>query len=227
MPFAEAVALLRAGDALAARSLLLVAPEGAERDFLLGACAHALGEVPEALRAFSAALQRNPAHAQAACALGSLWAGLGRPAEAEALFRQTLTHNDDPQLHFNLGVLREQQGDVVAARAAYAAALARDPGHYGARHNRAGLAAAQRQWQEAADDYRELIRRHPEVTLPWHNLAELELAQGRYAEAQRLLQEVLAREPDNGKAWLSQAVAQAAAGQLAESAASFARLGEV
>lgn len=221
---AQAATLLREGDAVAARSLLLEAPEDAQRDFLLGACAHALGEIPEALRAFSDVLRRHPGHAQAACALGSLWAGLGRTADAEALFRQTLSHTDDAQLQFNLGVVVESRGDTTGALAAYERALALDAGHYGARHNRAGLRASARQWQEAAEDYRELIRLHPDVTLPWHNLAELELALGRYEEATRLLTEVLRREPANGKACLSLAVAQAASGQIDASRASFAQL---
>ncbi|MDP2226912.1 MAG: tetratricopeptide repeat protein [Moraxellaceae bacterium] len=220
----RAVSLLQTGDAVAARSLLLEAPETDQRDFLLGACAHALGEIPQAVQCFADALRRNPAHASAASALGSLYAGLGRKREAEALFRQTLTRVEDAQLRFNLAVMLEDRGDNAAALAEYSAVLRLAPGHYGARHNRAGLHAREQRLQDAADDYRELVRQHPEFTLPWHNLGELELGQGRYEEAERLLTEVLVREPVNGKACLSLAVAQAAQGLIAQSHASFERL---
>lgn len=224
---AQAASLLQSGDAVAARSLLLEAPEDSQRDFLLGACAHALGEIPQALQAFSDVLRRQPGHAPAACALGSLWAGLGHVQQAEALFRQTLARRDDAQLRFNLGVLLEDRGDHDGALAEYGRALTLDADHYGARHNRAGLAARLQRLEPAAADYRELIRRHPAATLAWHNLGELELALGHYAEAARLLTEVLARAPDNGKACLSLAVAHAAQGDITASRDAFARLAAI
>ncbi len=221
----QAIACLQAGDALGARSLLIEASlDDARQDFLLGAAAHALGEIPQAIRHFTEALKRDPGHAQAACALGSLYAGLGRRAEALALFRRTLAHGEDIQLRFNLAVVLADEGQAEEAMAHYRHILAQEPGHYGARHNRAGLHAGARRLGEAAADYRVLVREHPAETLPWHNLGELELALGHYEEAARLLAEVLRREPGNGKARLSLAVAQAAAGEITESRASFAAL---
>lgn len=221
----RAIAFLQAGDALSARSVLLEARlDDARKDFLLGAAAHALGEIPQAIRHFTDALKRDPAHAQAACALGSLYAGLGHRVEAVALFRQTLARVDDSQLRFNLAVVLADLGQPEEALAQYRHLLAQDPRHYGARHNRAGLHAAARRFSEAAADYRVLVQEHPAETLPWHNLGELELALGHYEEAARLLAEVLRREPGNGKARLSLAVAEAAAGEITESRASFAAL---
>ncbi|MFZ5561506.1 MAG: tetratricopeptide repeat protein [Pseudomonadota bacterium] len=221
----RALALLQAGEAAAARQLLQSHPEAsAQQAFLLGACAHALGELPQALADFTAALRRDPAHTQAACALGSLYAGLGRRLEAEALFRQTLARQEDAQLRFNLAVLLEDGGRQAEALNEYGELLRRQPGHYAARHNRAGLLARAQRLGEAAEDYRVLVREHPQQTLPWHNLGELEVALGHYEAAVELLQTVLDREPQNGKAQLSLAVAQAANGDIDASRQAFARL---
>ena len=224
-PLSQAVSLLQGGEAAAARHLLQSLPEeSAPRSFLLGACAHALGDLPAALAAFRDALRHDPAHAQAACALGSLQAGLGRRDDAIALFRQTLLRVEDDQLRFNLGVVLEDSGQNEGALAEYGRILTRAPGHYAARHNRAGLLARLQRLAEAAADYRVLVREHPQQTLPFHNLGELELTLGHYEAAIGLLTTVLQREPGNGKALLSLAVAHAANGDIVESRARFQEL---
>jgi predicted O-linked N-acetylglucosamine transferase (SPINDLY family) len=225
--FSQAVSLLQAGEAAAARQLLNDHPDAsAQHAFLLGACAHALGNLPDAINAFATALRRDPAHAPSACALGSLYAGLGKRAEAEALFRQTLARTEDAQLRFNLAVVLEDAGRVEEALAQYGDILQRQPDHYAARHNRAGLLAREQRLSDAAADYRVLVEKHPGQTLPWHNLGELELALGHYEAASALLQTVCQREPRNGKALLSLAVAQAANGDIVESRQSLAKLKE-
>lgn len=218
----RAVSLLQQGDAAGARSLLLSAPtDSAPHAFLLGACLHALQDIPGAIRAFTDTLRHDPAHAQAACALASLYAGLGHRAEAEALLRQTLARVDDDQLRFNLAVVLEDSGRHPEALAEYSAILAQHPDHYAARHNRAGLLARDRRLAEAATDYRILVREHPTDILPRHNLGELELALGHYEAAIEALAVVRERDPGNGKALLSLAVAHAANGDIAASRASF------
>lgn len=224
-PLSQAVSLLQRGEAAAARSCLQSIPEeSAPRAFLLGACCHALGDIPAALTAFADALRLDPGHAQAACALGSLQAGLGRREQAIALFRHTLQRTDDAQLRFNLGVVLEDTGQHEAALAEYGHLLAQQPAHYAARHNRAGLLARLQRLAEAATDYRVLVREHPQQTLPFHNLGEIELTLGHYEAAASLLRTVLDREPGNGKALLSLAVALAADGDIVESRACFDRL---
>lgn len=221
----RAVSLLQAGDAAAAWSLLQSHPEdSAQHAFLRGACAHALADIPAALTAFTQALQHEPAHAQAACALGSLYAGLGRRPEAEALFRQTLAHTEDAQLRFNLAVVLEDRGRSTEALTEYGELLRRQPGHYAARHNRAGLLVREQRPHEAIEEYRRLVKEHPQYTLPWLHLGELELAEGHYETAIRLLETVTSREPDNGQALLNLAVALAASGDINNSRQAFQRL---
>lgn len=225
MALSQAVSLLQRGEAAAARSLLQAHPgEDAQHAFLLGACCHALGDLPAALAAFTEAMRRDPAHAQAACALGSLQAGLGQDRAAIALFRQTLQRVEDDQLRFNLGVALENRGETAAALAEYGRVLARTPGHYAARHNRAGLLARLQRLSDAAEDYRVLAREHPQETISLHNLGEIELALGHYDAAIARLQAVLVREPGNGKALLSLGVALAANGDIEESRGRFEAL---
>lgn len=224
-PHTQAISLLQGGESAAALQLLQNHPDAsAQQAFLLGACHHALGDLPRAITAFTDALRRDPAHAQAACALGSLYAGLGHLAEARALFRQTLSRIDDAQLRFNLAVVLEDQGESPAALQEYARLLQHFPGHYGARHNRAGLLARLQRTVEAVAEYRQLIDEHPGVLPPRLKLAELELAQGHYDAAIELLEAVLAQTPAHGQALLNLALALAARGDIADSHAVFARL---
>src|SRR6218665_517850 len=177
--FSRVVSLLQAGDAGSARALLQAqADDSAHHAFLMGACSHALGDIPAALPSFTQALRHEPAHAQAACALGSLYAGLGRRHEAEALFRQTLRHVDDPQLRFNLAVSLEDSQHPDEALAEYSEILRQHPQHHAARHNRAGLLVRTKHLGEAAEDYRLLARLNPENTSVHHNLGEVELGLG-------------------------------------------------
>ena len=221
----EAISLIQQGDAQGARDRLLQQPvTHAEQNFLLGVCAHGLQNIPEAITHFSLALQRDPVHARAAAALGSLLAGTGRRAEAEAVFRQSLLHADDAQVHFNLAVVLEDVGRLDEALSEYNQLVSRHPEDYAPRHNRAGLYARRLQLSDAANDYRELIKRHPLQTMPWQNLADIEISQGHYEAALTLLTEVVKREPRNTKAVMSAAIAAAADGQFAASTQFFQRL---
>jgi protein O-GlcNAc transferase len=217
--------LLRQGDALGARNHLMRTPvTHAEQEFLLGVCAHALQDIPQALSYFQQALRYDPAHTQAAAALGALLAGLGRHTDAEIVFRRCLRRIDDTQVRFNLAVLLEDTGQLDNALAEYSRLITQAPDHYAPRHNRAGLYARRMQLTEAAADYRELIRLHPEQTLSWQNLADIEISQGYYEAALQRLNEVIRREPNNAKALMSAAIAAAADGQFAVSAQHFNQL---
>lgn len=221
----EAVSLLQQQRAADARTLLQSRPLAhAEQEFLLGVCAHALDEIPVAIRHFALALQQDAQHARAAAALGALLAGQGHPARAEELLRAFLGQHDDVQVRFNLAVILEDGGRVDEAIGEYSRILAAHPDDYPARHNRAGLYARQMKLGDAAADYQALIRHHPDRTLPWQNLADIEVSQGQYDAALERLQEVLRREPANAKATLSAAVAAAASGQFAASEGFFERL---
>lgn len=221
----HALTLLQQGQAQQARVYLQAHPvEHAEQDFLLGVCAHALQEIPQALEHFARALRRDPAHARSAAAAGALLAGQGHPAEAEQVFRQSLARQEDRQVRFNLAVVLEDSGRLEEAVAEYGRLIHAHPDDYAPRHNRAGLFARRMQLNEAAADYRELVRHHPDKTLPWQNLADIEISQGHYDAALARLQEVLRREPANAKAAMSAAIAAAASGQFDASTHYFEQL---
>lgn len=225
MSWREAASLLQQGQAGAARALLLARPANeAEHAFLLGAAAHALADLPAAFQNFALALQRDPCHAQAACALGSLLATEGRLTEAETLFRSTLARLEHRQLRFNLAVVLDGQGRTVEAEAEYSRLLETNADDLAARHNRAALHAAALRLSEAAQDYRELRRRHPGHTLAWQNLADIELSFGHYEAALELVAEVRRREPRNSKALLTEALALSAGGRFELAGAAFERL---
>lgn len=224
-PGQAALLLLQQGEAALAREHLCAHPlAGAEQDFLLGVCAHALNEIPVAVRHFALALQADGRHGRAAAALGALLAGQGRLSRAEELLQAFLTHQDDTQVRFNLAVILADTGRIDEAIRQYDHILASRPDDYGARYNRAALQAGRMKLGEAAADYRELVRLHPDRLLPWQNLADIEISQGHYEAALTSLETVLEREPGNAKAVLSAAIATAAAARFDDSTRYFERL---
>lgn len=84
---------------------------------------------PRAARvAYERAVADDPEHLSAWTNLGRLWHEEGGHTEAEAVYLRALrTCGPDPLLMFNLGVVLEDSGRVLAALDAYQSALEEDP----------------------------------------------------------------------------------------------------
>lgn len=94
----------------------------------LGNVLVASDELDSAATAFREAIRRAPRLAAAHNGLGASLMYLGRSGEAEqALVEAASLDAMDPNPFLNLGLLRERSGDLAGARAAWQAALERDP----------------------------------------------------------------------------------------------------
>ncbi len=220
MPLSRAAALLQGGHA--ARALLLLdavpPPHDARHAFLRGACAHQLGDLAGAIDSFRTALSRDPAHAQAACALATLLLEDGRAGEAETVLGAVLQNGGtDPQLRFNLAVALEQQEKLSAAEEIYDQLLLQYPRHYAARLNRAGLHVRQGRPEAALRDCRELTEQYPQESTAWLRLGDIAVAGGHYDEAIAAFETASWHDPANGPMLAGLAGALAACGRLAES----------
>lgn len=129
----------------AARSALLLDPADVESLYLVSAAYTANGRHELAVEAARAACQEDPANPRAAERLGRALLAAGRPAESErTLSIATELAGYDADLHVAHGMALFAAARPLTARAAYARALALDPGHARATLELRRLTAAER-----------------------------------------------------------------------------------
>ena len=122
-----------------------------------------------------------------------------------------------------IGLINESQGDRTAARAQYAAALARDPAAGVAANNLAWLNAEDGQLDEAlrlATTARQTLGSRPEVedTIGW-----VHFRRGAYREAVQSLRRAVELAPDRARYHFHLGMALSEAGDTASSAAALKR----
>ncbi len=112
---------------------------------------------------------------------------------------------DDEQLHANLGLLEQVNGDAGAARVEYAAAIRQDPFSASALTNRAVLDAATGNLPEAVRLLDRLVTADPSQTSAGLNLAFLECRVGEVAQSRALAKKLQDFNPDDAalKAFLA------------------------
>lgn len=177
----------------------------------LGAVQHALGKLDQASASFGQAIECDPASPHAYCALATVLCALGREAEAEAVLRKA---PEDPQVHFNLGVLREARGEDVA-RVHYERALALEPRHAGARLNLGAIKLDAGDAEGALQDFDIAIAQSAGADAH-ANRARALLALFRDEEALGAAQAALTIEPRHKRALLERVAALASLGRLDE-----------
>jgi len=155
--------------------------------------------------------------ASALCNLGNLLGNRGRPAEAEACYRQALKLKpDSDQAYVALGRALADSGQSAQAILALRRAVRARPGNAGA-HNDLGVAlqAAGRQ-DEAAEEFAAALRAQPDFAEAAMNLGNIRREQHRLPEAVAALQEALRVRPDYPEAEAYLGVALTEANRAAE-----------
>ncbi|GAB4167596.1 MAG: hypothetical protein OHK0024_02740 [Thalassobaculales bacterium] len=164
----EAAPPLAAGDVATALPLL---QEAAQYNCTLpgllaaiGGCLVEMGEFPAAAEALQAALRLYPDDLAALISLAAALDNLNRHPEAEALCRQLVAGAAAGMPHpwNNLGAALRNQGRFAAARRAFAAALALDPGFVPAHSNLGTLASLLGRFDESRACYRRALRLDPQ-----------------------------------------------------------------
>jgi len=115
-----------------AYGLAMKAQPSAKLGLRLGAVLQSLGRRGEAAAAYQAALQRDPASAEAWFKLGLALQDSRLPVRAEAAYRRALALRPDlAEAQANLGVALQQQGELEAAKQAYGRAINLMPSAFG------------------------------------------------------------------------------------------------
>ncbi len=117
---------------------------------------------------------------------------------ATALLQQALAAEPgNATAHLKLGIVRQQQGDTVAAQAAYAQALALNPNLFEAWMNIGGLLLEQQNYRDAAEHFATAARLQPQSALAWRQQGIALLLAGDPRGAVPALQQALACDPSD------------------------------
>jgi tetratricopeptide (TPR) repeat protein len=143
-----------------------------------------LGDLPGAIEAHEAAIERNPSLAQAHVNLISLYGRTRQWTKAEEHYKAVIAlgYNLD-EAHYNYGVLVGLQKRIPEAEAAYRAAIAANPQHAMAHNNLGQILEADRKIPEALQQYRDASIADPQLRMARYNAGRMLLALKRNEEA--------------------------------------------
>ncbi|MCS6976797.1 MAG: tetratricopeptide repeat protein [Gemmatales bacterium] len=202
----------RDGDYATARQELVIAqrlgwPESAielEKQ-LIQAQSGAIREVQEALKSRVETGHEDSELILEALTTGYLQNNFLADAFVTALYWQKLFPNRW-QSHLLLGILFERRHRADLATAEYRRVLELKPDQIQARHQLAFLLVSySKLYPEALEQYREIVRYHPDDLAGWVGMARCLRALQRYDEARKSLDEVFRRDPEYPDAWLLRA----------------------
>jgi tetratricopeptide (TPR) repeat protein len=163
-----------------------------------------------------AAQQRHPTDFWIAFSLGNALSN-SKPGEAEGYYRVALAVRPDTwAVHYNLGVVLRDQGQVEEAIEHYRQAIKIDP-RLAQAHTNLGVAlAAKGQVEEAIEHYRQAIKIDPRLAEAHNNLGLALSAKGQVEEAIQHYREAIRVDPKHAPAHTNLGNALKAKGQVEE-----------
>jgi tetratricopeptide (TPR) repeat protein len=170
-------------------------PDNPEAVVKLGRVLRTVGRNEEALGFFERYHGLVPGDFLGLAHIGSCLSAMGRYGEAESYLRRAIAGVDDPQTHYNLGLLLSITGRPGEAIAEYEKALARDPMHADARMNMATALARQGRTYAAMRELVRLVDQDPDNAVARANLGVVLIQQGRVAQARAQLEAALRTAP--------------------------------
>lgn len=170
-------------------------PDNPEAVVKLGRVLRTIGRNEEALEFFQRYHQMVPGDFLGLAHIGSCLSAMGRYQEAESYLRRAVAGIDDPQTHYNLGLLLSITDRTSDAIAEYEKALARDPMHGDARLNMATALARQGRMDQALRELTRLVDQDPDNAVARTNLGVVLLQLGKVEQARAQLEAALRSDP--------------------------------
>ena len=171
-------------------------PDNPEAVVKLGRVLRTIGRNEEALEFFQRYHQMVPGDFLGLAHIGSCLSAMGRYQEAESYLRRAVAGIDDPQTHYNLGLLLSITNRTSDAIAEYEKALARDPMHGDARLNMATALARQGKMDQASRELTRLVDQDPDNAVARTNLGVVLLQLGKVEQARAQLEAALRVDPN-------------------------------
>jgi predicted O-linked N-acetylglucosamine transferase (SPINDLY family) len=159
---------------------------------------HREGKFVDAERLYRSYLQDHPPHAKVLMAVAHVCFMQGRASESiEHLENARQVDPLDPEIHFTLGNLLSQSGELSQAITCYRLAIDLKPGHGGAWLN-LGVAHYQSQnYPAAIESLTVAARLNPRNEKAFHNLGLAMMRSGRADEASQMFRRANELAPDN------------------------------
>ncbi|MEO8717458.1 MAG: tetratricopeptide repeat protein [Burkholderiales bacterium] len=224
----EALSHLRAGrpqaGAALLESLLHNQPADAFGWFVLGACRHALNELPAAACALSRSLSLDPTNSDAHLAYVSVLRAAGDASGALAASQQALSQSPrDARLLYAIALCFDDLGQSSDATAHYEKALNIDPIFEDALHNRGLLLARLGRLEDAEANQRRYVQAFPNSPRAHSALIDILIAQRRFTTALGALDELNALAPRDVSVPIRRGVALSGLRRFDEARAIFAK----
>jgi tetratricopeptide (TPR) repeat protein len=170
-------------------------PDNPEAVVKLGRVLRTIGRNEEALQFFQRYHQMVPGDFLGLAHIGSCLSAMGRYQEAESYLRRAVVGIDDPQTHYNLGLLLSITNRTPEAIAEYEKALTRDPMHADARLNMATALARLGRMDQASRELTRLVEQDPDNAVARTNLGVVLLQLGKVEQARVQLEAALRSDP--------------------------------
>ena len=181
--------------------LLRQQPKNAKAHHMLGLIAFQTGKHEQAIDAIQTALRLDPHFAEAHSNLASVFNRLGRLAEAENHYLQSLAIEPMAVVHYNLGIVLDNLGKTSEAMKHYQRALHLDPSSAATHLNLGNLLQSQNRLDEAVAHYRQATQLDPTSASAHNNLGNVLMDQGNDVEADQQYRQALALQPDYQQAY--------------------------
>ena len=204
------------------RKVLVVDPNNATVNHLLGVISHQVGQNDEATHLIRKAIRCKPDYVEAHSDLGIVLQELGRPEEAAVSYRKAITIKPDfAEAHSNLGNALIEQGRLEEAAVSYRKAITVKP-DYAQAHSNLGVALKEQgRLEEAAVSCRKAITIKPNYAGAHSNLGVVLKEQGRLEEAAVSCRKAISIKPDYAEAHNNLGNALKEQGRLEEAAVSY------
>ena len=170
-------------------------PDNPEAVVKLGRVLRTVGRNEEALEFFRRYHEMVPGDFLGLAHIGGCLSAMGRYTEAESFLRRAVAGIDDPQTHYNLGLLLAITNRPSEAIAEYEKALARDPMHADARLNMATALARQGKMDVARRELTQLVDQDPDNAVARTNLGVVLIQVGQVEQARVQLEAALKIDP--------------------------------
>lgn len=139
-----------------------------------------------------------PGDAEVLNALGTVLDAQERYDEALLFYREAISRDSsNPAYYCNFGNVLRQSGEVIAAEAAYNAALAIDPSFTNALLSLGNLYLECNRLGDARPILEKMVWLQPDSADGWYDLGHVALRQGCYAEAEHCFSVAHTIDPDN------------------------------